>query len=109
MAKKEYRISSYGVIFLVEVEADYFDNLLHQFLKENLEGGEVLFEYLADKQCETVMEGNFDEDCFFFHEGDKYRNLAEEYNIHARFRAIDLDNCSWLEVKQIPQLMQDEL
>lgn len=100
-AKKEYRISSYGVIFLVEVEAAHFDDFLSQFLKDGFEGGESLFDYIADQQCATAMEGEFDEDCFFYHERGTYRNLAEEYHIKATFRAIDLDGCPWLEVKQL--------
>lgn len=96
--KKEYKISSYGVTFTVEVEANHFDDFLNKFLDEGFEGGGSLLDCLSNNQCEGAMEGEFPDDCFL--DSDNGGSLIEEYGIRIKFRAIDFDGCPWLDVKQ---------
>ncbi|WP_122330108.1 hypothetical protein [Bacteroides fragilis] len=102
MEYKLFHVSSYGVQFVVTVVASHFDDYLIGFINNGLEEGNGLFEYIADRQCESTLAGDFDAECFMDTEGQADRNLAKEYKIKASFKVIGFEEgcCDWLKVTE---------
>lgn len=110
--EKRFTISSYGVLFEVKVFANHFDQFLLDFIEEGLQGGSELFEEIADDQCASSMHGTFSNECFqFYEEGQRIRNLVDEYNLSATYKAIDFekDVCPWLKVTYLQDYKEKEV
>lgn len=99
--EKRFTVFSYGVLFEVKVFASHFDQYLLDFIKEALDGGQGMFEEIANNQCASNMQGDFSNKCFqFYEEGKGIKDLVDEYNLSATYKAIDFekDVCPWLKV-----------
>lgn len=110
--EKRFTVSSYGVLFEVKVFANHFDQFLLDFIEEGLQGGSELFEEIADDQCASSMHGTFSNECFqFYEEGQRIRNLVDEYNLSATYKAIDFekDVCPWLKVTYLQDYKEKEV
>lgn len=110
--KKRFTMSSYGVLFEVKILASHFDQYLLDFIKKGLDGGERLFEEIANNQCASNMQGNFSNKCFqLYEEGKGVRNLVDEYNLSATYKAVgfEKDVCPWLKVACLEDYKRKEI